>query len=261
MIEKILAAGSQALNPVMNRVIAVSPIRRIIRRTIPFVRMMQSWRQSAATYLAKHRRKVAIGVSLGLHGLVLAFFLIGVSSEISGGGNHGDSFGAGTGSGLTVEMVSARDVMPDALKVKQPDPAEAAQEPTDFSKPDISATATETAMLDAPSQPVVQLASEAMPDGPAGGAGEGGQSAGINDPLWKQIEPCWRRIAGKETRGVMLRIDFSPLGNIARTSDAPEAHVASDARSRAEAVQALGECGPYVAAGSREAVVIAFPAP
>jgi hypothetical protein len=30
---------------------------------------------------------------------------------------------------------------------------------------------------------------------------------------------------------------------------------------RAEAVQALGECGPYVTAGSRESVVIAFPAP
>ncbi|WP_443751143.1 hypothetical protein [Asticcacaulis solisilvae] len=69
------------------------------------------------------------------------------------------------------------------------------------------------------------------------------------------------RLAGKETRGVRLRVDFSPLGNIAKTGDAPGVPVVADAASRAEAVQALGECGPYVAAGSREAVDIAFPAP
>ncbi len=239
-------------------ILFISNIKMLV---LQFLQATSAASQSITAYLARRRRKVAIGISLGLHGLVLAFFLIGVSSEISGGGNHGDSFGAGTGSGLTVEMVSAPDAMPDAFKVKAPDPADAAQEPIDFSKPEITKAATETAMLDAPSQPVVQLAAEAMPDSPSGGAGEGGQSAGLNDPLWKQIEPCWRRIAGKETHGVMLRINFSPLGNIAKTDDAPDVPTPPDAQSRAEAVQALGECGPYVAAGSREDVVIAFPAP
>ncbi len=209
--------------------------------------------------LSKHRRKIAVAVSLGLHGLVLALFLISFNPKISGGGNHGDSFGAGTGSGFAVDMVDARDVMIVAAKVKAPDPADA--EPvTDMATLDISKTATDPTTLDTPSQAVLALNVSAPSDSQAGGEGEGGQSAGVNDPLWKQIEPCWQRLADKGTGGVMLRIDFSPLGNIAKTDDAPDAPVAADASSRAKAVRALGECGPYVTAGSRENVVIAFPA-
>ncbi|MBW8733504.1 MAG: hypothetical protein JF571_04190 [Asticcacaulis sp.] len=89
-------------------------------------------------YLTRHRRKVAIGVSLGLHGLVIAFFLISIAPDIIGGGNHGDSFGAGSGSGFSVDLVSARDAMPDALKVKQPEQDDAA-EPTDFTPTEVSA--------------------------------------------------------------------------------------------------------------------------
>ena len=235
-------------------------LRKFFHQLAPFIGALRPWRLRAEAVLAKHRRKVAVTVSLGLHALVIAFFLVNLKPNIIGGGNDGDSFGAGTGSGFSVEMVSARDAMPDALKVKQPDSADEA-EPTDFAITEIAKTATETAMLDTPSQPAVQLAADSPPDSAAGGAGEGGQSAGVNDPLWKQIEPCWKRIADHDTYGVMLRIDFSPLGNIAKTDDAPDAPVAPDARSRTEAVQALAECGPYVAAGSREDVVIAFPAP
>lgn len=243
----------------MERIAAALHIQFYSQLARKLGRTAQPLRIYIHSYLVKHRRLVALAVSLSLHGLVLAFFLISLNPKVSGGGNHGDSFGAGTGSGLSVEIVSARDVMPDALKVKQPDPADT-PEPSDFTPTEITKTATETAMLETPSQPAVQLASQAMPDSLAGGTGEGGQSVGVNEPLWKQIEPCWQRLAGKDTRGVMLRIDFSPLGNIARTSDAPDAPMAPDARSRAEAVQALGECGPYVSAGSRENVVIAFPA-
>lgn len=243
-------------------VVNVSPAVQIVNKlTVLVSGVLQATapvRQRIAAFLAKHRRKVAIGVSLGLHGMVLVFFLIGVSSEISGGGNHGDNFGAATGSGLIVEMVSVRDVMPDALKIKQPDAADAA-EPTDFTTSEITQAATEAAMLITPSQPSVQLASEAMPDSLAGGAGAGGQSAGVNDPLWQQIEPCWKRLANHGTRGAMLRVSFSPLGNIAKTGEAPNAPV-SDAKAETVANRALAECGPYVAAGSREDVVIAFPA-
>ncbi|MBW8733503.1 MAG: hypothetical protein JF571_04185 [Asticcacaulis sp.] len=103
--------------------------------------------------------------------------------------------------------------------------------------------------------------SEAAPENDAqtGGAGQGGQSAGVNDDLWKQIEPCWRRLADRGTRGAMLRVSFSPLGNIAKADTASDAP--SDAKAQTIAHEALAECGPYVAAGSREDVTIAFPAP
>jgi len=203
---------------------------------------------------------VAITLSLGLHALVLALFLIGATAKISGGGNHGDSFGGGTGSGFSVEMVDARDISAVVAKAQPLDSVDA--EPvTDMTTLDVSKTATETMTFETPAEAALALNVTPVSDSQAGGEGEGGQSAGVNDPLWKQIEPCWQRLAGKDTHGVMLSINFSPLGNIAQTSDAPDAPTAPDARSRAEAIQALGECGPYVTAGSRENVVIAFPAP
>lgn len=209
-------------------------------------------------FLSKHRCKIAVAVSLGLHTLVILAFLIGVTPGVSGGGNHGDSFGGGTGSGFTVEMVSGRDV-PQPQIVKAPDPADA-EALADITTTEVVKTSTETMSFDSPAEAALALNVTPGSDGPAGGEGEGGQSAGVNDPLWKQIEPCWNRLAGKGTSGVMLRIDFSPLGNIAKTDDDPGTLLAPDAPSRAKAVRALGECGPYVTAGSREKVVIAFPA-
>lgn len=242
----------------MSQISVFLEVRTLTRLAAGLKQATKPFGVSVEAALAKHRRKAAVAVSLGLHGLIIAFFLISIAPEISGGGNHGDSFGAGTGSGFAVEMVSARDVVPDALKVKQPDPADTA-EPSDFTPTEIAKTATDMAMLDVPSQPSVQPASEAMPDSPAGGVGAGGQSAGVNDPLWQQIEPCWKRLADHGTRGAMLRVTFSPLGNIAKTGEAPNAP-ASDAKAETVANRALAECGPYVAAGSREDVVIAFPA-
>ena len=87
--------------------------------------------------------------------------------------------------------------------------------------------------------------------------GDDSQAANADETLWKVIEPCWRRLATPGTQGVVLRIGFSPFGNIATTlpaGDGPET------AAQAVAIEALNACGPYVGAGSRENVVISFPA-
>ena len=198
---------------------------------------------------------------------MIAFLLVGVSSTISGGGSGGRSSGAGTGEGFGVELVSARQAMPDALTVRQPDPV------TDSDALDVQPSLTMATTADATAvemqdqQEIAQVSTVSTVTGTdvattseaaAGGAGVGGQSSGINDPLWKQIEPCWRRLATAGTRGAMLRVNFSPLGNVAQFVDASDMG-AIDTKSEAIASEALAQCGPYVSAGSRENVLIAFP--
>ncbi|MBW8880917.1 MAG: hypothetical protein JF615_05650, partial [Asticcacaulis sp.] len=54
--------------------------------------IMAPWRRRADAWIARRRRTVAILVSLGLHALLIAFFLIGgTMSKISGGGAGGQS--------------------------------------------------------------------------------------------------------------------------------------------------------------------------
>ena len=225
------------------------------------------WHSHVETYFAKRRRVVAAAFSLGLHGLLIAFLTLGIASHVSGGGAGGVSYGTGTGIG--VELVSMREAAPDALMVKAPVSADPADS-DDVTTSQLSTDAVETDVLDAPdSQKIIQVSDTTIishsgqitpEQASAGGPGQGGQSSGVDDTLWKQIEPCWRRIAGPGKHDVMLRVSFSPLGNIAHTSSAPDVQAISDTQSETEAVEALAQCGPYVSAGSREDVMIAFPA-
>lgn len=230
---------------------------------------VEPWALRAETFLAKRRRTAAIAISLGLHVLVVAFLMIGLASTASGGGSGGPSYGSGRGAGLGIELVSVAGTTPKAFSVKTPEPddqVDAAQ----LTRPDVSAI-TDTAPLITPdTQAGVEVKDEdaetngaksATPESEAsaGGVGQGGQTSGVNDALWKQIEPCWRRLADQKTGNATLKIDFSPLGNVARTL-AVDSEQSSDLKSQAVAAEAVAQCGPYVSAGSRENVVIAFPA-
>jgi hypothetical protein len=233
--------------------------------------MTAPWRQRAEAWLDRRRRTVAVLVSLALHGVLIALFLIGATSKISGGGAGGESFGGGPGSGIGVELVSAQEAMPNPSEVKQPDPdshnaTDAAAIPASTvadatpvtpdtpeapAVTEASATATETAMA-APASPGGETA--------AGGDGSGGQSSGVIDPLWQKVEPCWRRLAAPGTRGTLLRVSISPMGNIAQVTDDSSPSLPADPKSQAEAAEALSECGPYLEHSSRENVVLSFPA-
>lgn len=86
----------------------------------------------------------------------------------------------------------------------------------------------------------------------------------MND-LWKAIEPCWRRLADKNTESVTLQISFSPLGNLAKPPTilrAPGAHLDDRLlRSENQAITALAQCGPYLMAYGQQDVKVQFPAP
>lgn len=84
----------------------------------------------------------------------------------------------------------------------------------------------------------------------------------LND-LWKQIEPCWKRTADKNTLPVTLEVSFSPLGNLSkqavikRSSGVPL--TAQVLRSESQAITALSQCGPYLMAFGQDGVQVMLP--
>jgi hypothetical protein len=237
---------------------------RLKRLHATFVQAVEQWRIRIETSLARRRGTVAVIISLGLHGLLFSLLLIGAQSTRFSGGAGGVSAGLGTGTGLSVELMSTAETVPDALQIKPSDP-------TDFTTPELSSAASMSPLDVSETQVVANLANQTAEVGNAsatapesqaeGGAGQGGQSSGVNDDaLWSQIEPCWRRLAASGVQGVRMRISFSALGNVAQTVPALEPEGAANAKSQATAIEALAECGPYANASSRENVVIAFPA-
>lgn len=221
-------------------------------------------------HLAKRRRIVSVTFSLVLHAVVLALLLFGIAPDMIGGGSGGSSFGNGRGSGFGVELVSATSADANPFNVKLPT-AEDLTEPLD-ALPAVALTADVDTTISLPSEvlppaqpseptPIANedAAAERSGQGSDGGPGQGGTTIGFNDELWQQVEPCWRRLAPKGMRNAYLRVNFSPLGNVVLTADATPQSTA-DTNTIALANEALAECGPYVSAGSRENVLIGFPA-
>lgn len=229
------------------------------------------WRVKTEVWLAKRRRAVAVAVSLCLHTLFFLFLLVGAASTMGGGAGGTGKAGSGTQPGMGVELISVRQALPDALKVMPSDAdttadRDAVMVPTLNTDADTLLNTTDTSAIPQlnDASAATKSASPASHESQAGGAGIGGQSSGVDDTLWKQIEPCWRRLATPETHRAMLQVTFSPLGNVAQAADATDATDAAtafDTASQSQASRALAECGPYVGAASREDVVIAFPAP
>jgi len=224
---------------------------------LAWLRSLSRWRIRTENFLAKRRRATAVVASLVVHGLLIAALFTGISSTIAGGGIGGTHSGAGTGNEFGVELVAARPASSDALQVKQPDPADAVQ-PNDLMPTDVTSA---TSPLAAPISPTIIPISETAARISTFANDTGEQAAGgsgATNALWKQIEPCWHRLATKSTHTANLQVSFSPLGNISRIADGP---AAVDSNSQAQAIQAMSECGPYVSASSKEDIVITFPAP
>lgn len=84
----------------------------------------------------------------------------------------------------------------------------------------------------------------------------------LND-LWKQIEPCWKRTADKNTLPVTLEVSFSPLGNLSKPpviKRQPGAPLTDQVlRSESQAITALSQCGPYLMAFGQDGVQVKFP--
>lgn len=92
-----------------------------------------------------------------------------------------------------------------------------------------------------------------------------GQDRKTPNDLWKAIEPCWRRIADKDTQPVTLEVTFSPLGNLAKPPAIkrdPAVPLTDKAlRSESQAITALSQCGPYLMAYGQSGLVVDFPNP
>lgn len=242
--------------------------RLVLSDALPLSWLKSGWCKLEAR-LTKRRRSVAIVSSLFLHALVFALLLMGVTGNISGGGSGGTSSGFGSGSGFGVELISIRYLLKNDLTVKQPTPEEETaldQPETVEMKPSASdlsivATADTRTLPDlvvTAGSPEGSATEVTGSEAAAGAAGIVGQTSGINDPLWKQIEPCWHRLADGKLREATLRIDFSPLGNVVRTL-ALDISGPSDSKALRTAIDAVAQCGPYLVASSREKVVISFP--
>lgn len=93
---------------------------------------------------------------------------------------------------------------------------------------------------------------------------DGRDSKTPND-LWKAIEPCWRRVADKNTMPVTLEVTFSPLGNLAKPPvikrDPSKAITDQALRSESQAITALSQCGPYLMAFGQSGLGVTFPKP
>ncbi|WP_140986909.1 hypothetical protein [Asticcacaulis tiandongensis] len=123
-------------------------------------------------------------------------------------------------------------------------------------------------------QPTLMSASEALgedmfaPSAPASqgdptGSTSEAQASQPPSDLWKAIEPCWKRLADKNTVPVTLKVTFSPLGNLAKPPEIerePGAPLTDQLmRSENQAIMALSQCGPYLMAFGQANVRVRFP--
>lgn len=200
---------------------------------------------------APMRWGMAILLAVGLHlGLMLAF---GLSSKpdltIEGFEGQGTLANTGAEMAMDVSLVEAAPMVP-AISTKTPL----------FDK--FRALNSEPSSVTplAASRPAQSLA-QAL-----GESAEPSKTSPRNAPspdLWKAIEPCWQRVADKDTVPVTLEITFSPLGNLARPpviKRAPGAALSDDLlRSESQALAALSQCGPYLMAFGQSGVAVTFP--
>lgn len=81
--------------------------------------------------------------------------------------------------------------------------------------------------------------------------------------LWEAIEPCWTRLAGARARPVTLKVDFSPLGNLASHPvilvDSGLTDKLTESEIESIATDALSQCGPYTVAFGQKNIIIQFP--
>lgn len=215
------------------------------------------------SYLTRHSKTLAVVGSLALHVAVVVMLILPSSGALSelDTGMAGDEtvegidvslFNAATEAAAPVDMAGQFTPMLDTT-------ADDGWTPSDTPRPSQS-LADIFGEASAAQQPQAQTASPS--DTEALVSVDGRKSKTMND-LWKAIEPCWRRVADKNTVSVTLSVSFSPLGNLAKPPQIVRENGASlnDKRLRSEslAITALAQCGPYLMAFGQSDVSVRFP--
>ena len=223
--------------------------------------------------LSKHRRPIAVAVSIALHVLFILALLPHNPSGFSTGGRGGTYQEEGDGLNLDLTAVALPNAL--ALQVREPD-AESLAELDTPERLDDLATLVETESLSDVAPNSLSISQPEPPQDAAsspahasaarqGGEGQGGTSSGKFDDLCAAIAPCWRRVADTETLPVNLTVSFAGNGMLAKPPEivraAEDSSNAKALRSESLAITALAECGAYQMAAGRENVSIHFPKP
>lgn len=221
---------------------------------------------------ANIRRNVAISVSVSVHFCLLLLFLL---QALPGGGNAGgvgQAAGASDGSGMDVVLTSVGRL--EAVTLKEVEPEELDEALIRFDAlptlaiSDIAIEKVDDQLI-AKDSGVLGDADTLQEHGGASGTqadfnGNSAYPAETMRALWKAIEPCWKRLADKNTAGVTMHVSFTQLGNPSLASPGAAAYDADlkNNQSPAEllAADALAECGPYLMVYGQNNVQIAFPA-
>lgn len=221
----------------------------------------------------KHRRLVAIALSIGLHILFVMCLLPHSQRGFSIGGQGGHF--QGDGEGLSLDLMAMALPTKQVVEIREPelDPLSELDTPERLDNTAALADAESLSEVVADalslSQPEPAQNATARPAQASaarqGGEGQGGTSSGTFDDLWAAIAPCWRRIADSETLPVNLTVSFAGNGMLAKPPEimrqTEDASNAKALRSESLAIAALAECGAYQMAAGRENVGIYFPRP
>ncbi len=218
----------------------------------PFIRLIR-----------KHRKSLAVGGSLVLHGVILWMLLTPSSSRMAG---LDQSLYGPMQTGVNVDLMSPdwserppETSAPMAAFRQMTAPAADGLQPLDAPKPG-------TSLADIFGHP----ANASSPQATAPSAQEAhitinDRNNATSNDLWKAIEPCWKRLADKTTLGVTLSVSFSPLGNLSRPPlilrDSNTPITDQQLRSENLAITALSQCGPYLMAFGQNDVKVNFPNP
>ena len=229
--------------------------------------------------VVRHRKPLAVTGSLGLHLVVIWFFLLQPSSNALSELDK-RSYGPMTENGLNIDLARPASIpaMPAAAPPKPPqvqalaafatmsEPTTAAT-PASLSAPSPSKSLSQVFGKDvfAPSPATPPKAETQHPSNQESHIKLTDQSNRTTpNDLWKAIEPCWRRVVTRDTESVTLSVSFSPLGNLAKPPVImrPNGAHLDDRMLKSEsmAINALAQCGPYLMAFGQSNVSVQFPA-
>jgi len=226
---------------------------------------------TAATDNKLLKRIAAVAVALTLHAALFCALVISTTSHLGDVKTVGD--GDSPVSGVDMDLVGL-DGARAATAPLQPRQDPSRQRMDAFEAMIAPAPSAMTQPAFAPANPA-QSISEALNENPFDPGSQstktidddhvsvnGKNSKSMND-LWKAIEPCWNRIADKNTVGVTLEVSFSAMGNLSKPpviQRDPSTHIDDRVlRSESQAITALAQCGPYLIAFGQQNVEVRFP--
>ncbi len=230
--------------------------------------------------VVRHRKPLAVSGSVALH-LVVVWFLLQPSSNPLAELDK-RAYGQLTQTGVDIDMYRPASVPPAPTAPTAPPKPPETRALDAFAAMSQPTTAVATTALSAPSPskslndvfgkdmfaPSPATPPRAETQHPSDQDNHVKLANQVNrttpDDLWKAIEPCWRRVATKDTEAVTLSVSFSPLGNLAKPPAImrPSGVALDNRRLKSEslAINALAQCGPYLMAFGQSDVSVQFPA-